>query len=30
MKAGTIKYRMVGDRRIIDIASLRAAVAPLP
>jgi hypothetical protein len=30
MKDGTVKYRMVGDRRIIDIASLRAAVAPLP
>jgi hypothetical protein len=30
MNNGTIKYRVVGDRRIIDIASLRAAIAPLP
>jgi hypothetical protein len=30
MKDGTIKYRVVGDRRIIDLKSLRRAVAPLP
>jgi excisionase family DNA binding protein len=29
MQDGTIKFRMVGDRRIVDLKSLRAAVAPL-